>query len=367
MTERNSGASLRAIVCIPAAALLLAVACVQPASAKDPYDKLIAQAKAEMEAHGGKIRMNLDWPEDDTKAVFPAFLKEFPFVKSIDYFRETGIGPFGRYLIAIKQNEFPPYDVMHVAGEFQQQYLAAGALVKPPFDYRELNASLPDGWPKVIDEAFDKDGNFLATGGLVRGNVWNTRLVPDAKAPKTWADCAKAEWKGKAMVDARNKLQAFHYDQKERPRHLAWLTDLQKNDVVVIDGQGPIMQKVASGEFPIACGVNYHTAQRSIDGGMKGVQFGVPDSVPLELGTRMYVVKWSKMPATTQLFSIWLASAGQEILDKTAYRGFPTNPQNRNYPNAKGKYIAVCGAECTARIGEFDKEYEAALKIPSAK
>jgi ABC-type Fe3+ transport system substrate-binding protein len=355
---------LSAVVSVVA---VLGLGISQPALAKDPYDKMLAAAKAEMEAAGGKIRMNLDWPEEDTKAVFPAFMKEFPFVKSIDYFRETGIGPFGRYLIQIKQNENPPYDIMHIAGEFQQQYWAAGALVKPPFDYKELNDSLPESWPKIIPEAFDPAGNFLSTGGLVRGNVWNTKLVTGSNEPRTWAACADPKWKGKVVVDARNKLQAFQFDPHERQRQLDWLAALQKNDVVVIDGQGPIMQKVASGEYPIACGVNYHTAQRSIDTGMKGVQFGVADAIPLELGTRLYVAKWSKMPATTQLFAVWLATAAQEILDKTAYRGFPTNPQNRNYPEAKGKYIAVCGADCTAKIGEFDKEYESILKIPSAK
>ena len=338
-----------------------------PAMAADPFDKLVAMAKAEMEAKQGKIFMTLDWPDEDTKEVFPAFMKDFPFVKDIDYFRETGVGPFGRYLIAIKQGEYPKYDIMHVAGEFQRQYWEAGALVPPPFGYRDLNGSLPSNWPKIIEEAFDPQGNFLSTVGLVRGNVWNVNVVPKGKEPRTWDACADPQWKGKVVVDARSKLQAFHYDQKERPRHMKWLGDMLKNDVVIIDGQGPIMQKVASGEFPVACGMNYPPAQRSIDGGMKIVKFGIADTIPLELGTRMYVTKWSKTPATTQLFALWLATAGQGVLDKAAYRGFPTNPQNRNFPEAQGKHIAVCGADCTTRIGEFNKEYDAALNIPSAK
>lgn len=350
-----------------AAALALIVTATAPAFAADPFDKLVAMAKAEMDKKQGKVSMNLDWPDEDTKDVFPAFMKEFPFIKNIDYFRETGIGPFGRYLIALKQGENPPYDIMHVAGEFQQQYLQAGMLVKPPFDYKEIDASLPANWPKIAPEAYDPAGLFLSSAALVRGNVWNERLVPADKAPLTWAACTDPAYKGKVVVDARNKLQAFQYDAKERPRMMAWLDALYKNDVVIIDGQGPIMNKVASGEFPIACGVNYHTAQRSIDTGMKGVKFGLADTIPLELGTRLYVAKWSATPATTQLFALWLATAGQEVLDKSAYRGYPTNPLNRNYPQAKGKYVAVCSAECTAKIGDFDKEYGAALKIPSAK
>jgi len=349
------------------AAVLFGAAIAAPVLAADPFDKLVAMSKAEMEKSGGKIAMSLDWPEPDTKQVFPAFMKEFPFVKTITYKRETGIGPFGRFLLSIKQGENPPYDIMHIAGEFQQQYWEAGALIKPLFDYRELDKSLPASWPRISEESYDPDGNFLATVGLVRGNVWNTKLVPPGKEPKTWAACIDPMWKGKVVVDARNKLHALQYDPAERPRHLAWLDGLMKNNVVIIDGQGPILQKVASGEYPIACGINYHSAQRLIDTGVRTLQFSVADSIPLEIGTRMYVNKWSTMPATSQLFAVWLATAGQEVLDKAAYRGFPSNPQNRNYAAAKGKRIAVCGADCVEKWDGFNEEYQTKLKIPALK
>jgi ABC-type Fe3+ transport system substrate-binding protein len=347
------------------AAALFGAAFVAPALAADPFDKLVAQSKAEMEKSGGKIAMSLDWPDPDTKQVFPAFIKEFPFVKTITYKRETGIGPFGRFLLSFKQGENPPYDIMHIAGEFQQQYWDAGALIKPLYDYRELSKSLPESWPRIAEESYDPKGNFLATVALVRGNVWNTKLVPPGKEPKTWAACIDPMWKGKVVVDARNKLHAFQYDAVERPRHLAWLDGLMKNDVVVIDGQGPILQKVASGEYPIACGINYHSAQRLIDTGVKTLQFSVADAIPLEIGTRMYINKWSTMPATTQLFAVWLATAGQEVLDKTAYRGFPSNPLNRNYEAAKGKHTAVCDADCVAKWDGFNQEYQTKLNIPA--
>jgi ABC-type Fe3+ transport system substrate-binding protein len=347
------------------AAALFGVALVSPVLAADPFDKLVAQSKAEMEKSGGKIAMSLDWPDPDTKQVFPAFMKEFPFVKTITYKRETGIGPFGRFLLSFKQGENPPYDIMHIAGEFQQQYWDAGALIKPLYDYRELSKSLPESWPRIAEESYDPKGNFLATVALVRGNVWNTKLVPKGKEPLTWAACTDPMWKGKVVVDARNKLHAFQYDLDQRPRHLAWLDGLMKNDVTIIDGQGPILQKVASGEYPIACGVNYHSAQRLIDTGVKTLQFSVADVIPLEIGTRMYINKWSTMPATTQLFAVWLATAGQEVLDKTAYRGFPSNPLNRNYEAAKGKHTSVCDADCVAKWDGFNQEYQTKLNIPA--
>lgn len=347
--------------------LIVVFAAFQPAIAKDPYDQLVARAKAEMTEKQGRLTMSLDWPKRDTKHVLPAFMKQYPFVKDIKYKRERGIGPFGRYLIAYKQGKNPPYDIMHVASEFQRQFWEAGAFIKPPFDYRALSESVPAGWPKINDAALDPKGNFVSTTAMVRGNIWNPKVVPVGKEPTTWAACLDASLKGKVLHDSRNKLQAFQHDPKQRRRHLAWLDGLVKNKAVIIQGQGSIVRKVASGEYPVACGVNYHTAQRMIDRGVKGIKFTLAETIPLELGTRLYVAKWSDAPATTQLFALWLATGGQEVLGKYAYRGYPTNPKNKNYEQAKGKYIALCGADCALRWGEFNREHQARLRIPMVK
>jgi len=113
------------------------------------FDQLVEASRTEMAKKGGKLKMTLDWPAPDTKKVFPEFAKAFPFVKEISYFRETGIGPFASYLIRIKRGEYPDYDIMHIAGEFEAQYEAEGVFVKPPFDYQELNRFLPPDWPKL--------------------------------------------------------------------------------------------------------------------------------------------------------------------------------------------------------------------------
>ena len=367
MTNNNIMKCSRYFAGLLCFALIVAFAAFNPAIAKDPYDKLVAQAKAEMARKDGKLTMSLDWPKRDTKHVLPAFMKQYPFVKDIKYKRERGIGPFGRYLIAYKQGKNPPYDIMHVASEFQRQFWDSGAFIKPPFSYRALSNSLPAGWPKINGAALDPKGNFLSTTAMVRGNIWNPAVVPAGKEPTTWAACLDASLKSRVLHDSRNKLQAFQNDPKERSRHLAWLDGLVKNDAVIIQGQGSIVRKVASGEYPVACGVNYHTAQRMIDRGTKTIKFTLADTIPLELGTRLYVAKWSDAPATTQLFALWLTTGGQKVLGKYAYRGYPTNPTDKNYSRAKGKYIALCGADCALRWGEYNREHQVKLRIPMVK
>ena len=137
---------------------------------------------------------------------------------------------------------------------------------------------------------------------------------------------------------------------------------------MIIRGQGSIVRKVAGGEFPIACGINYHTAYRSIErSGVKNVKFTFAESIPLELGTRLYKPKWSRTPATAQLFALWTATEGQEALGKFAYRGFTWNSKAHKYAASQGKYISLCGAECATRWTEFNKEYPKLLKIPVVK
>ena len=81
------------------------------------------------------------------------------------------------------------------------------------------------------------------------------------------------------------------------------------NNPVMTQGQNAMIEQVASGEFPLACGVNYHSVYREIDQGAP-LKFAFPDPIPLEIGSRLFVMKWSQTPATTQLFALWLASGG---------------------------------------------------------
>lgn len=338
------------------------------AKAETAFEKLVALSKAEMDKLGGTVRMALDWPPGDAKPVIAEFQKDFPFVKKIEYDRETGIDGFGRYLISIQQGDFPPYEIMHVASEYEQQYVKAGAFIKPPVDLKDVDSSLPSDWPHLNGSNLDPNGYFIATTGNSRGIIYNPNIVKGDDIPKVWADCANPKWKGKVVVDARNKLQAFQDDPKTRPQFLKLFDDMVKNNVVTVRGQENVVTKVASGEYPVGCGVNYHTAYRAIEvEGVKTVKFVFGESIPLELATRLFVSKWTKAPATTELFALWAGTKGQGAIGKYAWRGFPWNPLAHNYEASKGKYIAVCDADCALNFEKYDAEYERALKIPVAK
>ena len=277
--------SVRASCLLVAGGMLMAAS--QVALGQTAFERLVETAKAEVAERGGVLDIALDWTDSDAGPVMEEFKLAFPFINTINYTRETGIGPFGRYLLMIQQGDPPLYDFMHVASEFELQYKDSGAFIRPLFDYAELNDSLPADWPKLHPAAMDPGGYFLSTTGNARGIIYNPDLVPAGQEPRTWADCTDPKLRGQVVMDARNKLQAFQFDEGERPRHIQWLQDLKVNDVVLIRGQGSIVRKIAAGEFPVACGINYHTAWRTIErDNVTTVEFTFAESVPLELGTR---------------------------------------------------------------------------------
>ncbi len=342
---------------------LLLVSAHAPASAQNLFNKLADTAKAEMAKKSGKLRMALDWPEADTKNVLPEFKRSFPFIREILYVHEGDVGPFANYLIRIKRGEYPDFDIMHIAGEFEAQYEKEGVFVKPLFSYKEMNAHLPKDWTKLDPRTLDPNGYFLGTTANARGIIWNPAMVAKGKEPTTWNACADPAWKGKFLFDTRNRLQSLQHDPKTRDKQIKWLKAVAANSPVLTQGQNAMVEKVASGEFPIACGVNYTSAYREIDQGAP-IKFVFADPIPMDIGSRLYVTKWSQTPATTQLFALWLASGGQAAVEQFGYRGFPWDPKSRKYPMARGKYVAVCDAECARRWGDYNKEYAEILNLP---
>jgi ABC-type Fe3+ transport system substrate-binding protein len=334
-----------------------------PSVEATPFEDLLKASQAEMAKVNGRFRVAFDWTDSDAKPVFAELVKQFPFIKA-EYKRETGVAPFQRYMIEIQQGKYPPYELFDVASEFEKQYWDAGFFVKPPFDYKALNDSMPSDWPKIYPAAMAADGRYLATVAQMRGNAWNVKMVAPGKEPKTWAACLDPALKGKVVIDGRNKTQALAFDPKTSADTTAWLAGLRKNDVVITNGQAQVLERIVSGEFPVTCAINYHTTQRLIDGGEKTLGFALADTVPVELATRLGVPKWSETPATDQLVTLWLATKGQPAIDKAAYRGFPWIPGSSLFEQSKGKYFAVCSVDCFNKYEDLNKQYADLLGIP---
>lgn len=331
----------------------------------NPFSQLMEASKAEMAKKGGKLLVALEW-EAGGKQIVEAFKKELPAIKEASFERVRTTDQMQRILVEYRAGRIPKYDIVHVSFEAWPSYRDAGVFVKPPVPYKELLKSLPADWPEPDPRAVDREGYFIATAGLARGIVYNKDSVSPNKAPKKWEDCLDPTWRGQFFYDPRPKLTALQHDPKTREAHLKWLKGIVENKVVLGRGQSENVEKVAAGEHPLFCGVNYTSAMTAIDRGAPLV-FLFPDPFPLEFGTQIHIVKWSQTPATAQLFITWLATKAQPLVEKYAYRGFPWDPNSRKYPMARGKYAAVCDVECLKKSPDYDAEHARILGMPGAK
>lgn len=330
-------------------------------------NRLVEASKAEMAVKAGKLHVATEWTKTtEGIPILKAFQKDFPFIKELDFTRERGVDNMQRILIEVQAGRVPKYDILKVSSELWPEYARAGLFVKPPFDYHKLAKSLPPGWGEIDPRAIDPEGMFIATTARAMGNVWNIQLAPKGKEPTSWEACLDPMWKGKFLYDPRPKMNGLWYDAKTREKHLKWLRGIVGNGVVLSRGQTENVEKVVSGEFPLVCGVQYESAARIIDQGAP-LRFAFPDPFPMHFSTQFHVVRWSKTPATTQLFALWAASTGQEAIDKHAYLGFPWDPRTRKYLLAKGKYVAICDAQCILRSDEYDGLHASILKLPGAR
>jgi hypothetical protein len=262
-------------------------------------------------------------------------------------------------------NRLPVFDIMYVSPEVLPEYRKAGLFVKPPFPYRILVNKLPAGWIAVDPKLIDPEGYFIATTGVLGGILYNAGIVPPGREPKTWEDCLDPQWRGKFIYDPRPRLVALQHDPKTRAVHMKWLRGIVENKAVLVRGQTEALEKVAGGEFPLFCGVRYHSAMKMIAAGAPLI-FVLPDPFPLDFGTYIHVLKWSTMPATTQLFALWLASKGQPLVEKHAYRGFPWVLNSGMHSLARGKYAAICDLNCLSNLQQYTSEHAAILKLPGS-
>lgn len=323
------------------------------------FNRLVEESGAEMAKKGGKVLLGTDWTVDEVKPVLSGFKRDFPFVEAPSFERLRTVEDMQRMLMETKAGRTPSFDILNISHESWPDYQKAGLFPKPPFSYKALIKALPKGWTTPDPRVVDPEDEYMATTGLARGIAYNKNSVPTDKTPKSWQDCLDPMWRGKVLYDPRPKLNAFQHDPKTRQWYLNWLENLVKNKIVLGRGQTENIEKVAAGEYPLFCGVNYYSTMRAIEAGAP-LAFVLPDPFAMEFGTQIHVVKWSKTPATTQLFVLWLATKGEQPL----YREFPWKPGVSIASLAQRKYMAVCDVVCLNKSTEYLKTHSKIVGLP---
>lgn len=175
-----------------------------------------------------------------------------------------------------------------------------------------------------IDKQFaDPDGMYIGTKVMATGIIYNTK----AAAPKGFLDLVKPEAKGQVIMPSPlySGAAAFNLGVFTRTDSVGWkfYEDLKAGQVTIVQGNGDVVKRVASGEKQYGIVVDYLALNAKKAG--SPVDFIFPaDGLPV-ITEPIALVKGSKNPTAAKAFiDFVLSEEGQKLATSMGYN--PVRP-----------------------------------------
>jgi iron(III) transport system substrate-binding protein len=291
------------------AMLLSASAPVQAAGTDDAMTKLAADA-----AKVGNIIWYESTPENQADKIVAAFEKRFPGLK-LEHVRDTGGNSIGARIVQESQGDTRTADLA-----------TTGAAISIPLRERNLIKSV-DWQSYGLNSQLAPTPFGVATAAVVYVIVYNTNLVKEADAPKTWDDLLNPKWDGKIGIWVRGEGQGALAATWGVDKVVDYVRKMNKLHPVLLPSTFPLAQQVAAGEILVGFGL-YHSAQPPIRRGAP-IKAIVPDPASINTLYSLVPAK-SKNPSGGELLAIWLATPeGAKVYEDATDRGNPFIPGTR--------------------------------------
>ena len=255
----------------------------------------IAKAKAE-----GQVVFYSTMGIDTVRPVTLAFEKKFPFLK-VEVLRSNSERVFNRVMIEHQAGKVHA-DVVNLS----VMPLLKGKRVLAQYRSPEAKA-FPAKFRDTDDTWTGLVGNYVVIG-------YNTRLVPDANAPRDWFDLTQPWWKGKMAMDVEDYDwfgAMLEYLGKEKGRR--FMEGLAKQQLSWRKGHSLLAQLVAAGEFSASL-LYAHRTQLTKDRGAP-IDW-IKTSKPIIVSQNaVAILEQAQRPNAARLFVDFLMSeAGQKLL-----------------------------------------------------
>jgi len=198
--------------------------------------------------------------------------------------------------------------------------------------FSDTGSSTPDlfdvyrspGLANVQPKMIDPSGYNTPFGASTMVIMYNKKLVTADQAPKTWADLAKPEWKGKVVHADPSKASSalgalttwLQIYGKGEP---AWklVEDMTRNMNIVLRSS-LVFQQVGRGEYPV--GVTYEEgAFNYVLAGTAGIVYPADGTLLQPEG--MFIVKGGPNPRAARLFADYLLTSGAQTDLATKFPG----------------------------------------------
>ena len=259
---------------------------------------LIDEAKSE----GGDLMIYTSMNIDDLEQILEKFEEAYPFTNT-DYYRADGSNVIQKALLENQSGQ--TFADVFETESFEVYRLQEVGLLQPYI------APESDAYPA---QAKDADGYWTVDriNTVVIG--YNTNLVDQANAPKTWEDLLDPKWKGEIGVEANDVelLAGMVNAWGEQEAYQFW-EGIAALEPGIIDGHTELAELVSAGEFAISPNLYAYRIEKLKE---KGAPIDWVKTDPVIAFTQLLAMAAdAPHPATARLFINWLLSEeGQSAL-----------------------------------------------------
>ena len=244
-------------------------------------------------------------------------------------------------------------------------------LVGPDADVFDADLSLFDSYDSKEKAGFDKaaigpNGKYYGFSTNFQAFIVNTKMMPLDKAPKSWTDLAKPEFKGKILM-ANPAQSGSAYSQMHQILMLygwdMWTKIIQ--NATFVPSSKLAFQNVAKGEIAVGLTSEFNILVSKLEG--NPVDFVYPSDGTALIIDANGIIKGGPNPANARKFIDFISSAKAHAilvdLDKRRSARKDVAPPP-GLPDAKGiktfPYDTVSAAkDRNANLEKFDKIFSA--------
>ena len=309
--------------------LLMTSPPLHAAGIDDAMDTLAAEA-----AGVGNIIWYESSPDDQADKIVAAFQKRFPKLK-LEHIRDTGGNSIGGRLVQESQGDTRTADVV-----------TSGAAILLPLEGRKLIKQI-DWHGYGLGDQLAPTPFGVVTTSVIYVIIYNTSLVKEADAPKSWDDLLNPRWDGKIGIWVRGEGQGALAATWGMDKVVDYVRKMNQLHPVLLPSTFPLAQQVAAGEILVGFGLN-HSAQVPI---RRGAPIKVVVAEPAPIST-LYssVPAKAKNPSGGALVAVWLATAeGAKAYEDATDRGNPFIPETKTHALLHGHTISQFPADQAAK------------------
>lgn len=169
----------------------------------------------------------------------------------------------------------------------------------------------------IAEEYIDPEGYFTAARLVSMGIAWNTDLVDESAAPRTWNDLLDPAWSDQIVMTDPSQASTTKYwvaVMMQSPRYGAdFFEKLKANGVALESGSTETHNRVADGSFRIGICLDYVSANLNAEGAP--IQFHYTEEDIVTMTSPIAMIKGCANEENARLLMDFILSReGQELL-----------------------------------------------------